>query len=87
MVNLLTPIEETRAYQSIFAEGEAKAKAEGEAQGKASALKRQLTHRFGAMPLWAQRRIDAAPRAQLDVWLDGIFDAANVEELIGPASG
>lgn len=99
MLNLLTPIEETRAYQSIFAEGEAKGeakgkaegKAEGEAkgkaEGKASALKRQLTHRFGAMPLWAQRRIEAAPSAQLDVWLDGIFDAANVEDLIGPASG
>jgi len=24
--------------------------------------------------------------AQLDVWLDGIFDAENVEGLIGPAS-
>jgi hypothetical protein len=29
MLNLITPIEETRAYQSIFAEGEDKGKAEG----------------------------------------------------------
>ncbi|WP_295393038.1 hypothetical protein [uncultured Thiodictyon sp.] len=36
MLNLVTPIQETRAYQSIFAEG----KAEGEAKGKANTLKR-----------------------------------------------
>ncbi|UHD15443.1 DUF2887 domain-containing protein [Thiocapsa bogorovii] len=91
MLNLVTPIQETRAYQSIFAEGEAKGeakgKAEGEAEGKASTLKRLLTRRFGAVPAWAERRIDAAAVAQLDSWLDGIFGAANVEDLIGPGSG
>ena len=95
MLNLVTLIQETRAYQSIFAEGEAKGeakgkaegKAEGEAEGKASTLKRLLTRRFGAVPAWAERRIDAAAVAQLDSWLDGIFDAANVEDLIGPGSG
>jgi hypothetical protein len=50
-------------------------------------LKRQLTRRFGPVPAWAERRIDAAAVAQLDSWLDGILDAANVEDLIGPASG
>jgi len=29
------------------------------------------------------QRIDAAPVAQLDAWLDGILDAASVEALIG----
>ena len=95
MLNLVTPIQETRAYQSIFAEGEARGeakgkaegKAEGEAKGKASTLKRQLTHRFGSVPAWAEQRIDTAAVAQLDIWLDGIFDAASVEDLIGPASG
>lgn len=87
MLNQLTPIQETRAYQSIFAEGEAKGKAEGKVEAKASTLKRLLTRRFGPVPDWAERRIDAAAVAQLDVWLDGIFDAENVEDLIGPASG
>ena len=73
MLNLVTPIQETRAYQSIFAEGEVK----GEAKGKVE----------GTVPAWAERRIDAAEIAQLDVWLDGIFDAANVEDLIGSESG
>ena len=91
MLNLVTPIQETRAYQSIFAEGKVEGKVEGETEGetkgKVSTLKRQLMHRFGAVPPWAEQRIDAAAVAQLDSWLDGIFDAANVEDLIGTASG
>ncbi|WP_300971793.1 DUF4351 domain-containing protein [Thiocapsa sp.] len=46
-----------------------------------------LTRRFGPLSAGAEQRIDTAPVAQLDVWLDGIFDAVNVEDLIGPASG
>ena len=99
MLNLVTPIQETRAYQSIFAEGKTEGKAEGkaegkvegktegEAEGKASTLKRQLARRFGAVPGWAQRRIDAAPVAQLDAWLDAIFDAESLLALIGPEEG
>ena len=84
MLNLVTPSQETRAYQSIFEEGEAKGEARGKAAGKASTLKRLLTLRFGALPAWAERRIDAAPLAQLDIWLDGIFAAEGVAALIGP---
>ena len=99
MLNLVTPIQETKAYQSIFAEGEAKGrdkglaegkaegKAEGEAQGlakgKAEDLKRLLKRRFNTLPPWAAQRIDAASVPQLDAWLDGIFDVQNVEDLIG----
>jgi len=71
MLNLVTPIQETKAYQSIFAEGEA----EG--------LKRLLTRRFGPLPAWAEQRIGAAPVAQLDAWLDGVLDATSLEDLIG----
>ncbi|WP_295450757.1 DUF2887 domain-containing protein [uncultured Thiodictyon sp.] len=92
MLNLVTPIQETRAYQSIFAEGKiegkiegkTEGKTEGETAGKVGTLKRQLTRRFGALPAWGERRIDAAPITQLDAWLDGIFDAASLTDLIGP---
>ncbi|MFP4062591.1 MAG: DUF2887 domain-containing protein [Halochromatium sp.] len=96
MLNLVTPIQETRAYQSIFAEGEAKGKAEGEAKGKAkgkaegeakgksNTLKRQIKRRFGRLTDEAERRIDAAPVEQLDVWLDDIFDADSADSLLGP---
>ena len=103
MLNVITPIQETKAYQSIFAEGEAKGKAEGEAKGlakgeakglakgearglakgKADDLKRLLRRRFNGLPAWAAQRIDAASIAQLDAWLDGIFDAPSLEGLIG----
>ena len=80
MLNLITPIEETRAYQPTFAEGEDK----GKAEGKASTLKHQLARRFGSVPARAEPRIDAASIAQLDAWLDDIFDTESPEALLGP---
>ena len=77
MLNLITPIQETKAYQSIFAEGEAK--------GKAMTLKRQVKRRFATLPAWAEQRIDTAPEVQVDTWLDAIFDATSVEDLLGAA--
>ena len=74
MLKVLTPIEETRAYQSIIEEGEIKA--------NARTLQRLIKRRFGAMPGWAEERIAAAGDAQLQIWLDGIFDAASVEDLL-----
>lgn len=83
MLNLVTPIQETKAYQSIFAEGRDKGRDEGRVEGKAETLKHLLRRRFDTMPAWAVQRIDAASIAQLDAWLDGIFDASSVEALIG----
>jgi predicted transposase YdaD len=99
MLNLLTPIEETRAYQSIFAEGEAKGKVEGKAEGKAeglaeglaegeakakgSTLQRLLLRRFGPLPSWAEERIETASIMELDRWLDGVLDASSLEGLLG----
>jgi hypothetical protein len=80
MLNLLTPIEETRGYQSIKAEG----KAEGKAEAKAEDLTRLLTRRFGPLPAWAAARVAKAPLPQLDAWLDGIFDTRTLTDLLGP---
>ncbi len=65
---LVTPIQETKAYQSIHTEG-----GKGKAEGKTDSVKRRLTRRFGPLPARAEQRIDAAPVAQLDAWLDGIL--------------
>jgi len=81
MITHLTPLEETRAYRDIFSKGEAK----GKMEGKAETLLRLLRRRFGAVPEWAEQRVAAASTAQLDAWLDGIFDADGVAGLLGPA--
>ena len=80
MFPVLVPLEQTRAYQDIFAKGEAK----GEAKGKADGLKRLLKRRFGVLPRWAVRRLDQAAIDQLDGWLEGIFEAQSLEDLLGP---
>ena len=88
MLNIITPIQETKAYQSIFAEGKTAGKTEGKAEGKAEgeavALTRLLTRRFGPLPDWAETRIAAAGLPQLDAWLDGLFDTASLTDLLGP---
>ncbi|QVL48695.1 MAG: hypothetical protein KFB96_24555 [Thiocapsa sp.] len=43
----MTPIQETKAYQLNFADGEAKA--------KAGILSRQPTQRFGPLPTWDEK--------------------------------
>jgi hypothetical protein len=83
MLNVLSPIEQTKAYQSILAEGKAEGWMKGKTEAKAETLKRQLTRRFGALPAWGASRIDEAPEAEVDQWLEGIFDAQSLEGLIG----
>ncbi|CAK0775949.1 hypothetical protein CCP3SC15_530002 [Gammaproteobacteria bacterium] len=82
MLNILTPLQETRAYQEIFAEGQADGEAKGEARGEAKSLKRLLTQRFGHVPDWATHRIDGASIEQLDAWLDGILNAESISGLL-----
>ncbi len=104
MLNILVPIEQTRAYQEIFAKGEAKGEARGEARGeaigeargeaigeargeakgKADSLKWLLTRRFGALPPWAMKRLDTASIAQLDGWMEVVFETQSLEDLLGP---
>jgi hypothetical protein len=64
-------------------EGERTGKLEGKLEGKRDALKRLLRVRFGDLPPWAQARIDAATLGQLDAWLDGLFQAATLDVLLG----
>jgi predicted transposase YdaD len=98
MLQTLTPLEETCAYKSIFAKGEARGKAEGEArgeargiakgkaegkaEGQAAVLKRLITRRFGKLPKWAEKRIDKADTTQLETWAEAIFDARTIKDLL-----
>jgi predicted transposase YdaD len=79
MFQMLTPLQETRAYQEIFAEGQF----EGKIEGKIESLKRLLARRFGSIPDWAEKRISQADGDQLDLWLDAVLDSVSLEEVFG----
>lgn len=97
MLQILTPLEETRAYQSILAkgimrgkaegraEGEAigitKGEAKGRAEGEAKALMRLLTRRFKKVPKKVQKLIATADIASLEKWFDRAIDADVLQQI------
>jgi glycosyltransferase involved in cell wall biosynthesis len=70
MFQTLTPLQETRAYQEIFA------------HGKIASLKRLVTRRFGTIPEWADERIEEADSEQIDHWLDDVLYACSLQQLL-----
>ena len=73
--------------EKLRAEGEAKGRAEGvaegEAKGEAKSLTRLLERRFGPLPAAVKARVDGADLDQLDVWLDRVLDAKNLNAVFG----
>ncbi|MFZ1639833.1 MAG: DUF2887 domain-containing protein [Candidatus Contendobacter sp.] len=101
MLQVLTPLEETRAYRELVGIGMEKGKQEGLKEGKQEGLKegkqegkqeealtilsKLIRRRFGRVPRWAGVRLRQADAAQLETWIERIFDARDVEDLLGPA--
>ena len=91
MLHVLTPLEETRAYQQLVGIGIAKGKQEGreegreegEKQGRQKLLAKQLRWRFGVLPRWASARLRQADPKQLETWAVNIFDAKDLTDLLG----
>ena len=69
--------------EKLRAEGEAKGRAEGEAKGEAKSLTRLLERRFGSLPAAVKARVDGADLDQLDVWIDRVQDAKNLNAVFG----
>lgn len=79
-------------YQSEFAkrfiaqgkaEGKAEGQAEGELQGRAAMLMKQLTLKYGPLPMTASERVQQASAEELDRWAERILSAASLDEVIG----
>ncbi len=91
MLQVLTPLEETRAYQQLVgigrAQGEKKGRQEGRLEEARAILSKQLRRRFGELPDWAVARLQGAEAEQLEAWAERIFDARDVADLLGPAPG
>ena len=79
MLQVLTPLEETRAYQQLVGIGRK--------AGDLTILSKQLRRRFGELPDWAVARLQGADAEQLEAWAERIFDARDVADLLGPAPG
>lgn len=76
MLQVLTPLEETRAYKELVNLGRQKATLE--------LLTKQLHRRFGRLPRWANDRLRQADLKQLETWAENIFDAKELTDLLGP---
>ncbi len=55
---------------------------QGVSQGEAKLLRRQLVRRFGALPAWAEERLEQAGEAELEVWADRVLECATLEEVL-----
>ncbi len=78
-------LQQTRFFQEIAEEYEARGRAEGEARGRAEGeailLKRRLLRRFGALPADIEARIACASVEQIENWFDRELDAKSVDEV------
>lgn len=82
MLQVLTPLEETRAYQQLVGIGMEKGRQEGRQKEALTILTRQLRRRFGDLPEWALERLNQADPEQMEDWAERIFDAADLAQLL-----
>ena len=73
---------EVTQLTALIAEFEADNLRRGREQGTAAMLMRQLERRFGVLPASVRERLEAAPLAQLEEWVDRIFAARSLDELL-----
>ncbi|MDQ5909311.1 MAG: hypothetical protein QG599_1406 [Pseudomonadota bacterium] len=90
MLQVLTPLEETRAYQQlvgiVIEKGKKEGREEGEKLGRQKLLAKLIRRRFGALPRWASTRLRQADIQQLEAWADSLFEAKELTDLLGPRS-
>ena len=62
-------------------EGRQQGRQEGILQGEAALLRRQLVRRFGALPSWAEQRLEQANLEELERWAERVLDASTLAEV------
>jgi predicted transposase YdaD len=82
-------LKDSSFYQYILDEGREEGREEGRVlgrnEGQASLLRRQLEHRFGELPEWVSRKIEAADCEKLEGWALRWADAKSLEEVFEEA--
>ncbi|CAK0777924.1 hypothetical protein CCP3SC15_5930003 [Gammaproteobacteria bacterium] len=77
----------TSAERFGFERGVQQGMQQGMQQGERTLLRHILVHRFGPLPMWVLEWLEGAEPAELEVWAKAIFEATNLESLLGPTSG
>jgi hypothetical protein len=67
--------------EEAFMTGAQILRAEGEAKGRAEALLRQLTLRFGPISKPREEKIRGAATDQLDLWLERVLSVRSIDEV------
>ncbi|MGE3541256.1 MAG: DUF4351 domain-containing protein [Candidatus Tectimicrobiota bacterium] len=65
----------------VFEEGRQEGRQEGQLEGERALIRRQLTSRFGVLPVWAEQRLAAADTVTLEQWGLRLLKAASCEEV------
>ena len=76
---------EQRGIEKGIEQGIEKGREEGREEGERRVLARQIARKYGALPEWAQVRLDAAGPEQLEAWAEAILVADTLEGLLGEA--
>jgi predicted transposase/invertase (TIGR01784 family) len=63
--------------------GEAQGEIKGEIKGEAKTLLKLLNLKFGAVPDWAEQKINAAGKDQLDLWVERVLAVDSLDNLFG----
>lgn len=66
-------------FEDGLEQGRAEGRAEGQVKGQAKSLIRLLERRFGTLPENLRARVSDADVQSLDVWLDRVFEASDLE--------
>jgi len=59
---------------------------EGIQRSEVSLLMRQLVRRFGALPSWAEQRLEQASLEELERWADRVLDPSTLAEVFGSSA-
>ena len=76
-------LQQTRFFQEIAEEYQARGRAEGKAEGEATLLKRRLFRRFGSLPTEIETKIANASIGQIETWFDRELDATSLDDVFG----
>jgi hypothetical protein len=55
-------------------------------QAEIRVLHRQLTRRFGELPVWVEDRLQEAPPEQLALWSERLLEVSRLEEVFEASS-